>query len=92
MTAIWLSLSLLAATCFYLACAHQRFRAPTGAHARTLRIAGWLCAIVAAAVAVVAMGLWAGVFSALTALMLALVALPYADAWRQLRKGQADVG
>ncbi len=87
MTASYLLLSMAAALCFYLACAHQKFWPGARAHARALRAAGWLCAALGMAAAIAAMGLWAGVFAALTALMLALVMLPYIDAWRQARKG-----
>lgn len=96
MTAAWLFLSLLSALGFYLACAHQRLWPRARERARALRAAAWLCAALATAAAIAALGVWAGVFSALTAIMLAAVALPYADAWRQLRgeagKGRTHVG
>ncbi len=91
MTISWLLLSALAAAGFYLACLHQRLWANARGHVRALRVGAWLCTAAAIAMAIVALGTWAGVFSALTALMLALVALPYLDAWRQARKGKADV-
>ena len=52
----------------------------------------WLCMALATVAAIAALGLWAGVFAALTALMLVLVVLPYLDAWLQLRKGRRHVG
>lgn len=85
MTAAWLLLSLLAALGFYLATAHQRLWPRARGHARALRAAAWLCSALATAAAIVALGTWAGVFAALTAIMLAAVCLPYLDAWRQAR-------
>lgn len=86
MTAACLVLSLLAALGFYLACAHQRLWPPARAHARLLRAGASACAALAAAAAIAGFGTWAGVFAALTALMMFLVLLPYVDAWRQTRK------
>ncbi|MFT3791458.1 MAG: hypothetical protein QM741_10335 [Rudaea sp.] len=86
MIAACLLLSLLAASGFYLACAHQRLWPSARAHARGLRAGAWACTALATAAAIAERGVWAGVFAALTALMLALVLLPYADAWRQTRK------
>ena len=85
MTLAWLTPALLAALGFYLACTHQRLWAAAARRRRAWRVAGWLGAALATWIAIRAMGTWAGLFSALTALMLALVALPYLDAWRQLR-------
>ena len=86
MTAACLLLCLLAALGFYLACAHQRLWPSARAHARLLRAGAWACAALATVAAIVERGVWAGMFMALTALMLALVLLPYVDAWRQTRK------
>ena len=86
MIAACLALSLFAALGFYLASAHQRLWLPARAQARVLRAAAWVCTALATAAAIAEWGTWAGVFAALTALMLALVLLPYADAWRQTRK------
>ena len=85
MTAAWLLLSLLAALGFYLASTHQRLWRRAHGRAGALRIAATLCLAASIAVAIVAMGVTAGVFSALTAFMLAAVLLPCLDAWRQLR-------
>lgn len=87
MTAACLALSLLAALGFYLACAHQRLW--PSSRARSLRAGAWACTVLASAAAIVEYGFWAGVFAALTALMLFLVLLPYLDAWRQTRRGPA---
>ncbi len=89
MTAAYLSLSLLAALGFYLSSTHQRLL--SAAHSRTaaLRAAAWAGTFASLALAVARLGVWAGVFSALTALMLALVLLPYADAALRLRKREA---
>lgn len=92
MTLLYLSLMLLAALGFYLASAHQRLWAAARANARALRMGAWLCMGLATLAAIAALGLWAGVFAALTALMLVLVVLPYLDAWLQLRKGHRHVG
>ena len=92
MTLLYLTLMLLAALGFYLASAHQRLWAAARAHARTLRMGAWLCMALATVAAIAALGLWAGVFAALTALMLVLVVLPYLDAWLQLRKDHRHVG
>lgn len=92
MTALYLLLSLLSATAFYLASPHQRLSARLAAHRIQARIVAWLSAVLAIAVAIVALGTWAGVFSALTAWMLCTVLLPYLDAWRQARKGASHVG
>lgn len=85
MTAAYLFLSVLAALGFYLACAHQRLWQRARGHARALRAAAWLCVALALAAAIVALGIWAGVFAASTAIMLAAVLLPYVDAWCQTR-------
>ncbi len=81
----WLSLAAacLAALGFYLASPHQTLWA--GAPARLMR---WLALPLCAAsvlLAAAAYGFWCGVFIALSGLMLALVALPYADAWNRGR-------
>lgn len=86
MTAAWLIPSLLAALGLYLASAHQRLWPRGRSHARMLRVAAGCGIAVATTIAVMALGLWPGVFAALSALMFALVLLPYADAWRQGRK------
>lgn len=92
MTAAWLSLSLLSALGFYLASAHQRLWPRARGHAGPLRIVATLCATAAVVAAAAAMGITAGAFSALTAIMLAAALLPYADAWRQLRAARAGRG
>lgn len=92
MTAAWLALSLLSALGFYLASTHQRLWPRAHGHAGVLRILAALGAVVALAVAIAAMGVTAGVFSALTAIMLAAVLLPYLDAWRQLRAARDGGG
>lgn len=86
MTAAYLSLSLLAALSFYLSSAHQRLLPAVRSRASALRAAAWAGAFASLALAIARLGVWAGAFSALTALMLALVLLPYADAALQLRK------
>lgn len=86
MTVLYLIFSTLAGLGFYLGTRHQRlWLAAQSQHSRWRGLA-WLSSAIATACAVVAMGLWAGVFSALTAVMLVMVVLPYLDAWRELRR------
>jgi hypothetical protein len=92
MTAIYLCLSVLAALGFYLSNAHQRLWLGAQARARALRVAAWVATATATVAAIAALGPWAGVFAAVTALMLVLVLLPYLDAWRQLQRENRDVG
>lgn len=90
--ALYLLAAPLAALAFYLATAHQRLRPGWRRHARALRMAGVLLSTLALVAAIAALGMWAGTFAALSALMLAAVALPFLDAWRQLGGGRTDVG
>lgn len=92
MTILYLLLSSLAALGFYLASAHQRFWPAASAHPRALRVAAWTTTTLATAAAIIALGPWAGVFAALTTIMLVLVLLPYLDAWRQLQREDRHVG
>jgi hypothetical protein len=92
MTEIYLFLSSLSALGFYLSSTHQRFWPGATARTHTLRIAAWASMALAMAAAVAALGPWAGVFAALTMLMLALVLLPYLDAWQQSRREKPHVG
>lgn len=91
MHVLWLIPSLLAGLCLYLASPHQQLR-PARGNARILRGAAAACAVLGTGVAVWLLGWWAGGFAALTALMFAMVLLPYADAWRRVRKARAHVG
>jgi len=92
MTMFYLLLATLAGIAFYLASAHQRLRPGLRTRRRALRVLGWSGSVLSAAAAIAALGVWAGLFAALTALMLALVLLPCVDAWRQQRGGRTDVG
>lgn len=94
MTALYLLSGSLAALAFYLATAHQRLRPALRPHARLLRIGAWLLSVASLAAAVQALGLWAGLFAALSVVMLVMVALPYGDAWLHgiHAKGGRDVG
>ena len=89
---LYLLPALVASLAFYLACAHQRFSPGAIAKKRPLRIVAWLCTLLTLALAHVQLGVWAGVFAALTALMTGWVALPYLDAWWQARKEKRHVG
>ncbi|WP_369941765.1 hypothetical protein [Xanthomonas medicagonis] len=92
LTAVYLLAAAFAALAFYLATAHQRLRPRWRRHARALRVAGAALSALALAAAIAALGVWAGTFAALSALMLGATVLPYLDAWRQARGGRADVG
>jgi hypothetical protein len=92
MTALYLLLSLLSASAFYLASPHQRLSTRLAAHRTPVRIAAWLSAGFAIIAAIASLGVWAGLFSALTAWMLYTVLLPYLDAWHRTRKGDSHVG
>ena len=92
MTVLYLLLSLLSASAFYLASPHQRLSTRLAAHRMPVRIVAWLTAALAIITAIAALGVWAGVFCALTAWMLGTVLLPYLDAWHRTRKGDSHVG
>lgn len=82
--ALYLVLALAAASAFYLGSRHQQVC--TVSQPQRLRRAGWLLLALAWAAASRALGLWGGGFAMLTAFMLAVVAWPYVDAWRRIRK------
>lgn len=84
--------ALAASLAFYLACGHQRFVPATTGRKRPLRAVAWLCTLLAVGLAYVQLGVWAGVFAALTAVMTGLVALPYLDAWWHARREKRHVG
>lgn len=92
MTAAYLLFAVLAGIGFYLASAHQRLLPNLRVRAATLRIAATVCTLLSTGAAVAALGVWPGVFAALTALMLVCVAMPYLDAWRNARKAPDHVG
>lgn len=89
---LYLLPALAASLAFYLACAHQRFAPGAIAKKRPLRIAAWFLTLAAIALAYAQLGVWAGAFAALTALMTGLVALPYVDAWWHARQEKRHVG
>ncbi|MGO1068272.1 hypothetical protein [Lysobacter sp. CA199] len=91
MTALYLLFSLLSAAAFYLGTGHQRLWTRMLGHRARMRALGWLCAGLAIAMAVFALGVWAGAFCALTGWMFGAVLLPYFDAWLQSRKGASHV-
>ncbi|KRG46838.1 hypothetical protein ARC20_03965 [Stenotrophomonas panacihumi] len=90
----WLYLPLAAASAlaFYLATAHQQLWLAARARPSRVRALAWALAVAALAVAMLALGTWAGVFSALTAFMLVAVALPWIDVARRLRRERRHVG
>ncbi|MDC8758466.1 hypothetical protein [Janthinobacterium fluminis] len=85
MSHLYLLIATLAAVCFYLASPHQHLWLGAPRHARRLRLAGWAGCLAAVGAGHVALGFWAGLFAALSALMLALLALPYLDCYRRTR-------
>ena len=92
MTALYLLSSLLAGLGFYLATAHQQFLPRLRAQARLVRTGAWLCTLLAVLAAIRALGIWAGAFAALTAIMLVAVLLPYLDAGLQGLRRKRHVG
>lgn len=93
MTALYLLSSLLAGLGFYLATAHQQFLPRLHARAALLlRTGAWLCTLLAVLAAIRALGVWAGAFAALTAIMLVAVLLPYLDAGLQGLRRKRHVG
>ncbi|MCC5073665.1 hypothetical protein [Xanthomonas campestris] len=88
MTCLYLLCAGAAACGFYLATAHQRLWLRGRPRARVLRAGASVLLVLAVACA---SGTWAGVFSALTAAMLAAVALPFLDAWQQARMQRRQV-
>ena len=92
MTALYLLSSLLAGLGFYLATAHQQFLPRLRAQARLVRTGAWLCTLLAVLAAIRALGIWAGAFAALTAIMLMAVLLPYLDAGLQGFRRKRHVG
>lgn len=89
---LYLLPALAAALAFYLACAHQRLAPGVIAKKRPLRVVAWSCTLLAVVLANLHLGVWAGVFAALTAVMTGLVALPYLDAWWHTREEKRHVG
>lgn len=89
---VYLLPALAASLAFYLACAHQRIVPGAEARKRPLRAIAWLCALLSVVLAYTQLGVWAGAFAALTALMAGLVALPYVDAWWHGRQEKRHVG
>lgn len=92
MTALYLVFALLSGAAFYLASSHQRLWPRVHARRGWMRLFAWMSCLAAVAAAIVELGVWAGVFAAITALMLTMVLLPYLDAGRQLRGERRDVG
>ncbi|NVD99736.1 hypothetical protein [Massilia sp. BJB1822] len=83
----WLSIftATLAACALYLASPHQTLLPGARAQARLLRWGALPLLTLAALAGNAAYGFWCGVFVALSGFMLALVALPYLDAYRRSR-------
>lgn len=92
MTALYLFFSLLAGLGFYLATAHQQLLPRLRARASLVRAGAWLCTLLAGLAAIRVLGVWAGVFAALTAIMLGAVLLPYLDAGLQGLRRKRHVG
>ncbi|KQQ78348.1 hypothetical protein ASF73_05760 [Xanthomonas sp. Leaf131] len=91
MTWCYLLTAAVSALAFYLATTHQRVWPHRRLSARILRIGGSVLLALSLAFAMQALGPWAGIFAALTALMLVAVALPYLDVWQQARAQRRQV-
>lgn len=75
----------LGALCIYLATPHQRLSRRLIARRATCRLIALISGLLSLLLAMQRLGLWAGVFTALTAFMLTAVLLPYVDVYRQQR-------
>lgn len=73
----------LGALCIYLSTSHQQFSRRLTAWRTTCRLSALISCVSAVLLAMQHVGLWAGVFTALTAFMLAAVLVPYLDVYRQ---------
>ncbi|MCC8539437.1 hypothetical protein ACDH70_11745 [Xanthomonas axonopodis pv. poinsettiicola] len=91
LTGVYLLAAAAAATLFYLATVHQRLWQRTPRWRRPLRAGGLALFALSLACAIAALGVWAGIFAALTALMLAAIVLPCVDLWRQARAQRRQV-
>lgn len=72
-------LATAAAAFWYLASTHQRLLARRAG--RAARIAGWVLAVTALALAIASIDTLPGIFGALSALMLGAITLPYVAWW-----------
>lgn len=77
--------AVLGALGAYLATPHQRLSRRLIGWRTTCRLIAGLSGLSSVLLSVHRVGLWAGVFTALTAFMLAAVLLPYVDVYRQQR-------
>ncbi|CAD1786115.1 hypothetical protein XSP_000154 [Xanthomonas euroxanthea] len=91
MTACYLLAAVVSALAFYLATRHQRLWPQRRLSARALRLGASALLLLSLGCAIAALGTWAGIFAAVTALMLVAVALPYLDAWQQARVQRRQV-
>lgn len=82
-TLLYLLTATLAALLFYLASARQQLWTAAANKVKPLRVLALLLSVLAWAFAGAALGVWAGFFATLAVLMLALVALPFIDAYRR---------
>ncbi|MEA9579951.1 hypothetical protein VC218_13895 [Xanthomonas nasturtii] len=91
MTCAYLLAAAGAATAFYLATSHQRVWQSRAPLVRALRLGGCGLFALSLVCASAALGLWAGIFAALTTLMLAAIVLPCADMWQHARAQRRQV-
>ena len=82
-TLLYLLTATLAALLFYLASPRQQFWPTATSKVRLLRVLALFSSVLAWAFADSALGVWAGFFATLAVLMLALVVLPFIDAYRR---------
>jgi len=83
---MWVGIVLawLSAACLYLASPHQSLWLAARAQLRLLRVSATVAAIASVWLAAIDCGVACAFFIVLSAFMLALVALPYLDAWRKV--------
>jgi len=88
MMLIGIAVAWLAAVCLYLASPHQSFwtaaRAQLQLSARLLRASATVAAVASVWLASLECGVACAFFIVLSAFMLALVVMPYMDAWRKV--------
>ncbi|WP_349656650.1 hypothetical protein [Xanthomonas sp. 10-10] len=91
LTLCYLLTAATSALGFYMATRHQRLWPQRRLSVRALRIGASVLLLLSLGCATQALGPWAGIFAAATALMLAAVALPSLDAWQQARAQRRQV-
>lgn len=91
LTCVYLLAAAAAATLFYLSTLHQRLWQRTPRWVRPLRAGGVALFALSLACGSAALGIWAGIFAAMTAVMLAAIVLPCVGLWHQARVQRRQV-